>query len=89
MEDVCQTVEEINQITNRIHEIQEMVRNVADVCDEQLIEMQNFEKGVVEMAVVVQNDSDLAGRLENRTEDMNMAVDKMRVKMQELQLANG
>lgn len=88
MEDVKQTVEQIQRITTRIHEIRDMVQETSDVCGAQLIEMQNFEDGVVEMAKIVQNDSDLAGSLEDRTRDMDDAMEKMRERMQEFRLAD-
>lgn len=89
MKEVKSASEGIARITGRIHEIRDMVQDTARVSEAQLQEMQNFEDGVVEMAKIVQKDSDLAGNLEREAIDMEAAVKQIGERMMEFKLRAG
>lgn len=62
------------------------VQETAEVSGAQLLEMKNFENGVVDMAKVVQNDSDLAGNLERQAKDMEESLEYISRRMREFRL---
>lgn len=76
----------VSQIFEQIQSIQEKVEATSEVSDAQLMEMQNFEKGISDMAQVVQNDSELAEMLDDQAEIMRQSVEAISVKIQEFQL---
>lgn len=87
MQDVRQTEGEVSKISERIHRIRDMVQETAEVSGAQLLEMKNFEDGVVDMAKTVQNDSGLAESLERQAKDMQESMESINRKMKEFRLA--
>ena len=87
MEEVLRTGEEISMISKQIHVIRDMAEETAKVSEAQLLEMQNFEEGVVDMAKIVQKDSELAGSLESEAGNMEASVDSITARMKEFRLA--
>lgn len=86
MESVEMTEKEMNQITDKVHQIRDMVEDVANVSQAQLEQIQSFEDGISDMADVVHKDSKIAEHLEKQAEEMELSVQKISRTLQEFQL---
>lgn len=83
MQEVQYTRGEMEKIAGQIHTIRDMVQDTAEVSGAQLIEMQNFEDGISDMANIVQKDSDMAKNLEEQAENMKVSVEEICMVMDE------
>lgn len=77
MQEVQITKGEMEKIAGQIYAIRDMVQDTAEISGAQLIEMQNFEDGISDMANVVQKDSDMAKNLEKQAENMKISVKRI------------
>ena len=77
---------EISYITEQIHYIKDMAQDTAEISHAQLAEMQCFGDGVVDMAQVIQQDSDMSENLEQLSCNMEKSVHHIRKRMQEFKI---
>lgn len=84
--EVRQTGNEMNRITNHIIEIKDMIQETSEVSNAQLHAMENFEVAIEDMAKIVQNDSSMANGLERQAGDMDTSVDMILSKVQQFKL---
>lgn len=81
------TKREITHITEQIHHIKDMAKDTSEISHSQLIEMKCFGDGVVDMAQVVQHDSDMSENLEQLSCNMEQSVQHIRKRMEEFKIS--